>query len=132
MALITKSRYGLVAVNNEVLRVIVSKCVSQMGELVFPCNKKGKVYKSKSFDKDPRILNSIEISEDSEVITIDIYYVSKFGESLTDTAQKLFDLIEETIEPIKPEKAVNITAHIKGMMAKQVVPRDLEIVRKNG
>lgn len=131
MALITKSRYGLIAINNDVLRTIVAGCVGEMGDLVFPCNKKGRVYKSGSFEKDSRVLNSIELSEDSKGIIIDIYYVSKFGESLNDTAQKLFDLIEDRICSVKPEKPLSITAHIKGMMAKQVVPRDLEIVRRN-
>lgn len=129
MALITKSRYGLVAVNNDVLKNIVSKSMSEMEGLVFPCNKRGLVYKRGFKGNDSRTFNSIEISEDSHGISIEVYYVSKFGESISDTASKLFDTIEYNIGVLRPEKHIKFTAHIKGVMAKQVVPRDITIIR---
>ena len=54
-----------------------------------------------------------------------------FGESISDTANELFDRIENDLGLLMPEKPAEITACIKGIMSKQLVLRDIEVTRSN-
>lgn len=131
MALITRSKYGLVAVNNEAIKTVISKCFEEMTDIITPCNKKGRMYKRTFLGKDPSILNSIEITEEKGVISIDVYYVQKFGESINDTANRLFDMIEMCFNVIRIEKPERLSAHVMGLVSKQLVKRDIVVDRFN-
>lgn len=131
MALIARSRYGLVAVNNDAIKDIVFKCVSDMKGRLIPCNQKGRIYKKGLLGGDPRSLNCISLEDDGGRLRIRIYYVGLFGESISDTANELFDRIENDLGFLMPEKPAEITACIKGIMSKQLVLRDIEVTRSN-
>lgn len=131
MALITRSRYGLVAINDDALKDIVFKCVTDMRGRILPCNSKGRIYKKGILGGDPRSLNCISLEEDKGRIRIRVYYVGIFGESINDTANELFDRIERDFSLVRLEKPAEIVACVKGVMSRQLVSRDIEVVRHN-
>ena len=131
MALITRSDYGLVAVNNNVIKKLISLDMESMGELIHPCNRKGRLIRRGLLVGDPDLYNAISVSETRSEINVEIYYVIKFGESMNDISNQLFDMIEADFEKLRLPKPKMIKANIKGLMTKQVVPKDIEVVREN-
>lgn len=131
MALITRSRYGLVAINDDALKDIVFKCVTDMRGRILPCSSKGRIYKKGILGGDPRSLNCISLEEDKGRIRIKVYYVGIFGESINDTANELFDRIERDFSLVRLDKPAEIVACVKGVMSRQLVSRNIEVVRHN-
>ncbi len=132
MAMITRSEFGVVAINNEVLsRVVVEEMLS-MRDMLIPCNRRGKPYRKSFFSTGDELLNSVEIKVHNKTdISVRVYFIAKFGESITQMSYDLFDRIEAEFELLCLDKPTVLTACIKGVMAKQVIERNLEVTRRN-
>lgn len=132
MAIIDRNEFGAIAVNKKVLSKLVADCILQMNDLVFPCNKKGKIIKNKPTPFiDPDLYDSIELEENRGVENIVVYVVIKFGISISNTCNQLIDLIEEKFLLLKLDKPAEITVYVKGVMANQVAKRDIKVNRIN-
>lgn len=132
MAIIERNDYGAIAVNNRVLcKMIVGKLLS-MSDSLLPCNKKGKIIKNNPTPFiDPDLYDSVEIIEKKANCTVTIYIVAIFGLSISNIANTLMDQVEECFELLKLDKPSEITVAVKGVMAKQLVKRDLKVNRFN-
>lgn len=101
---------------------------------MLPCNKKGKIAgKKKGFLQSDDYENAVEIRvNSSNELSIRLYFIARFGESINQMANELFDGIEADLELYGINKPVFITANVKGVLAKQIVERNVEVSRYNG
>jgi len=132
MAVIKRNQYGAIAVNKGVLSKIIIGQLLEMSDVVIPCNKKGKPIKEKPTPFiDPDYYDSVEVYEKKHVIRVKVYIITRFGSSISDIAEELFNRIETALAEIEIEKPGRITINIKGIMATQLMKRDIEVIRRN-
>ena len=90
-----------------------------------PCLKKG------FFSGINELLSSIEIHEAANGTYIVFYIIVKFGESINEISNAIFDSIERDFEMFSLVKPVEIKACIKGVQAEHLTRRDVEVIRTN-
>lgn len=131
MAMVTKNEYGMVAINGNVLCKLVIDEILAMEDRILPCNRKGKVLKKSLFTGYHEMLAAVELKEEAEGISVRIYLVVRFGERISDVTNKLFDAVERDFRELCLDPPVEIAASIKGVLSRQLAPRDVEVVRRN-
>lgn len=131
MALISVSELGVVTVNKDVLAKLVLDEILREEAYLFPCNKNGKILKKSFFTGYNDMLNAIEIVEDKGRVEVTVYIVIKFGISINEQVNKLFDCIENTFEIICVDKPRRLTACIRGTYHNQLIRRNIEVTRCN-
>lgn len=131
MALISISEYGVVTVSKQVLSKLILDEILKEEAHLFPCNKNGKILKKGFFSGYNDMLNSIEIIDERGRIEVNIYIIVKFGASINDISNRLFDGIEKSFEIICLDKPKLLTAHIKGTYRDQLIKRNIEVTRSN-
>ncbi|MBQ0005769.1 MAG: hypothetical protein KBS68_07920 [Clostridiales bacterium] len=132
MAMITKSEFGVVAVNNDVLCKIVVEEMLRMDDLLVPCNRRGKPCRKSIFGLNDDMLSSVDVKEQRKTeLSVKVYFIAKFGESINQMANDLFDRIEEEFELLCLDKPKVLTACVKGVLSRQLQERDVEVVRYN-
>lgn len=130
MALISRTDYGLITINNRVLYKLVAQDLLAMSDSFYPCNKKGRIIKNKPTPFiDPDMYDSIEIKEDKGEIKVNVYGVIKFGLSISETANEIIDSIIKLFGLLQLGEPDSITVNIKGIKAKQLVKRDIQVNR---
>lgn len=132
MAMITKSEFGTVAINNDVLSRLVLEHMLDMDDCLLPCNKRGKPYRRSIFQIGDEATNYVDIRERKQSeVTVKVYIITRFGKSINKTSNELFDRIEKEFELLNISKPKVLTAYIRGVMSKQLVERNLEVTRHN-
>lgn len=131
MAMITKNEFGMVAVNNMVLCKMIIDDMLSMADFLVPCNKRGRQLKKGLLNGLNDMLTSVDISEYNTDVFVRVYFISKFGESITEISNDLFDRIEKDFEMLCLDKPYEIHANIKGVMSDRIAVHDLEVTRHN-
>lgn len=131
MAMINKNEYGIIGVNNSVLSKMIIGNLLEYDEYLIPCNKKGKPINKNLLTGLHEFQNSVEIKEYNGKNYVRVYIISKFGESMSNTSELLFEEIEKDFMIVGLPKPKQIIINIKGVMSKQIAERDIELVREN-
>ncbi|NLY81586.1 MAG: hypothetical protein GX078_02240 [Clostridiales bacterium] len=132
MAIVNNNEYGEISINNSAIEKIVINNLLKMKYAFFPTNKRGKLIMTKGLrTKITDYVGAVEVSEYQGRLFIKIYYIIKFGESITLESNKLFDLIEKDLTNIGLKLPEQIIAKITGVMSKNIAKRELEVVRRN-
>ena len=100
-------------------------------DIVFPCSHTGKPLKKGFFSGINELLSSIEIHEAANGTYIFFYIIVKFGESINEICNAIFDSIERDFEIFSLVKPVEIKACVKGVQAEHLTRRDFEVIRTN-
>lgn len=132
MAKIYRNEFGVMSINNDVLADLILKIMLEMDEDLIPCNKKGKLVKKSFFRIIEDAENVVEIKEiNRSDISICVYFVARFGRSINRMTENLFDRIEEELGLMCVDKPKILTAKVKGILAKNLAERNLELTRNN-
>lgn len=133
MSVILRNDQGAIAVNKGVIERMIIKDLLDMSESVILCNKKGKPIKTKNSKQlDADLFDAIEVYEKKRVVKVKAFIISIYGCSISKTADEIFQKIESDFELLKLEKPGSISVNVKGVMTpKQLVKRNIEVVRKN-
>lgn len=131
MAMINKNEYGIIGVNNSVVTKMIINNMLNYEEYLIPCNRKGKPIAKNLLTGFNDFQNSVEITENKGELYITLYIISKFGESMSNTANLLCEEIEKDFQIIGLNKPKEIKIIIKGVMSKQIAERNIELVKVN-
>ena len=132
MALLTKSEYGSVNIGKQVLSKLILDEILKYSDIIYPCSCNGKQLKRGFFSGINDMLPSVDVQETDEGIKVVFHIIVKFGESINDVANAVFDNIERDFAILALDKPTEIKASIKGVMSDRLVKRDIELVRTNG
>ncbi|MBF1320351.1 Asp23/Gls24 family envelope stress response protein [Mogibacterium diversum] len=131
MQVINKSHYGAINISKQVMNKLVLDELLKYEDIVFPCSQTGKPLKKGFFSGINELLSSIEIHEASNGTYIVFYIIVKFGESINEISNAIFDSIERDFEMFSLVKPVEIKACIKGVQTEHLTRRDFEVIRTN-
>ena len=131
MQVLNKSHYGAINITKQVMNKLVLDELLKYEDIVFPCSQTGKPLKKGFFSGINELLSSIEIHEAANGTYIVFYIIVKFGESINEISNAIFDSIERDFEMFSLVKPVEIKACIKGVQAEHLTRRNVEVVRTN-
>jgi uncharacterized alkaline shock family protein YloU len=131
MQVLNKSHYGAINITKQVMNKLVLDELLKYEDIVFPCSQTGKRLKKGFFSGINELLSSIEIHEAANGTYIVFYIIVKFGESINEISNAIFDSIERDFEMFSLVKPVEIKACIKGVQAEHLTRRDVEVIRTN-
>lgn len=131
MQVLNKSHYGAINITKQVMNKLVLDELLKYEDIVFPCSQTGKPLKKGFFSGINELLSSIEIHEEANGTYIVFYIIVKFGESINEVSNAIFDSIERDFEMFSLVKPVEIKACIKGVQAEHLTRRDVEVIRTN-
>ena len=131
MQVFNKSHYGAINITKQVMNKLVLDELLKYEDIVFPCSQTGKPLKKGFFSGINELLSSIEIHEAANGTYIFFYIIVKFGESINEISNAIFDSIERDFEMFSLVKPVEIKACIKGVQAEHLTRRDVEVIRTN-
>ena len=131
MQVLNKSHYGAINITKQVMNKLVLDELLKYEDIVFPCSHTGKPLKKGFFSGINDLLSSIEIHEAANGTYIFFYIIVKFGESINEICNAIFDSIERDFEMFSLVKPVEIKACVKGVQAEHLTRRDFEVIRTN-
>lgn len=131
MQVLNKSHYGAINISKQVMNKLVLDELLKYEDIVFPCSHTGKPLKKGFFSGINELLSSIEIHEVANGTYIFFYIIVKFGESINEICNAIFDSIERDFEMFSLVKPVEIKACVKGVQAEHLTRRDFEVIRTN-
>lgn len=131
MQVLNKSHYGDINISKQVMNKLVLDELLKYEDIVFPCSHTGKPLKKGFFSGINELLSSIEIHEAANGTYIFFYIIVKFGESINEICNAIFDSIERDFEMFSLVKPVEIKACVKGVQAEHLTRRDFEVIRTN-
>lgn len=131
MQVLNKSHYGAINISKQVMNKLVLDELLKYEDIVFPCSHTGKPLKKGFFSGINELLSSIEIHEAANGTYIFFYIIVKFGESINEICNAIFDSIERDFEMFSLVKPVEIKACVKGVQAEHLTRRDFEVIRTN-
>ena len=131
MQVLNKSHYGAINITKQVMNKLVLDELLKYEDIVFPCSHTGKPLKKGFFSGINELLSSIEIHEAANGTYIFFYIIVKFGESINEICNAIFDSIERDFEMFSLVKPVEIKACVKGVQAEHLTRRDFEVIRTN-
>lgn len=131
MQVLNKSHYGAINITKQVMNKLVLDELLKYEDIVFPCSQTGKPLKKGFFSGINELLSSIEIHEAANGTYIVFHIIVKFGESINEISNAIFDSIERDFEMFSLVKPVEIKACIKGVQAEHLTRRDVEVIRTN-
>ncbi|WP_304126418.1 Asp23/Gls24 family envelope stress response protein [Mogibacterium diversum] len=131
MQVLNKSHYGAINISKQVMNKLVLDELLKYEDIVFPCSHTGKPLKKGFFSGINELLSSIEIHEVADGTYIFFYIIVKFGESINEICNAIFDSIERDFEMFSLVKPVEIKACVKGVQAEHLTRRDFEVIRTN-
>ena len=132
MSVILRNDNGAIAVNKGVIERMIIEDLLDLGEDIILCSKKGKpIGKKPSRFMDPDYLDAIELSEKKRVVRIRIFLITRIGNSISDLAEQIFDIVENDYAILRLAKPGYISVNIKGVMSDELIKRNIEVVRRN-
>ena len=132
MSVILRNDNGAIAVNKSVIERMIIEDLLDLGEDIILCSKKGKPIGEKpSRFMDPDYLDAIELSEKKRVVRIRIFLITRIGNSISDLAEQIFDIVENDYAILRLAKPGYISVNIKGVMSDELIKRNIEVVRRN-
>jgi uncharacterized alkaline shock family protein YloU len=137
MSVILRNEHGAIAVNKGVLQRMIIEDLLGMPDSVILCSKKGKPIKSKSSKNlterlfDPDYFDALEVYEKRQEVRVKVFIITKFGMSISDIADRIFEKIESDFELLRIKKPGVISVNVRGVMSHQLIKRNIEVVRKN-
>ena len=132
MSVILRNDNGAIAVNKSVIERMIIEDLLDLGEDIILCSKKGKPIGEKpSRFMDPDYLDAIELSEKKRVVRIRIFLITRIGNSISDLAEQIFDIVENDYAILRLAKPGYISVNIKGVMSDELIRRNIEVVRRN-
>ena len=131
MKLLSSSEYGAVRISKQVMDKLVLDELLKYEDVVSPCSQSGRTLKRGFFSGINELLSSIEVQESDYGIYIVFNIIVKFGESINEISNTIFDSIERNFAMFSLPKPVEIKACIKGVQAEHIMKRDVEVIRIN-
>ena len=132
MSVILRNDNGAIAVNKGVIERMIIEDLLDLGADIILCSKKGKPIGEKpSRFMDPDYLDAIELSEKKRVVRIRIFLITRIGNSISDLAEQIFDIVENDYAILRLAKPGYISVNIKGVMSDELIKRNIEVVRRN-
>ena len=131
MKLLNNSEYGAVSISKQVIEKLVLDELLIYEDIVSSCSPNGKVLKRGFFTGLNELLSSVEVHDSDEGMKIVYYIIVKFGESINEISNAIFDGIEQNLEMFHLSKPIEIKAYIKGVQAEHISKRNIEVIRTN-
>ena len=135
MSVILRNQFGAIAVNKVVIERMIIEDMLGMDDLLVLSNKKGKPIKEKPTPIiDPDYYDSVEVSEKKGEVKVKIYMVIRHGVNISETADKVFEAVENDFDMLRLEKPRKISVKVRGIsgvMNDEIVKRNIDIVRNN-
>ena len=131
MKLLSNSEYGTVKISKHVIDKLVFDALLKYENVVTPCSQTGKPLRRGFFSGINDLLSSVEVRDSDNGIYIVFYTIVKFGESINEVSNAIFDSIEHDFEMFSLSKPVEIKECIKGVQAEHIMKRDVEVSRVN-
>ena len=135
MSVIVRNSYGAIAVNKGVIERMIIEDMLGMGSFLMLSNKKGKPIKEKPTPIiDPDYYDAVEVSEKKDQVRVKIYIVVKNGKNISETADKIFEAVENDFEMLRLGKPADITVKVRGIAGEMngvIAKRNIDIVRNN-
>lgn len=131
MKLLSNSEYGTVKISKHVIDKLVLDALLKYENVVTPCSQTGKPLRRGFFSGINDLLSSVEVRDSDNGIYIVFYTIVKFGESINEVSNAIFDSIEYDFEMFSLSKPVEIKECIKGVQAEHIMKRDVEVSRVN-
>ena len=135
MSVIVRNSYGAIAVNKVVIERMIIEDMLGMSSFLMLSTKKGKPIKEKPTPIiDPDYYDAIEVSEKKDQIKVQLYIVVRNGKNISETADKIFEVIEKDFEMLRLDKPTVITVKVRGVEGQMngvIVKRNIDIVRNN-
>ena len=135
MSVIVRNSYGAIAVNKVVIERMIIEDMLGMDSFLMLSNKKGKPIKEKPTPIiDPDYNDAVEVSEKKDQVRVKIYIVVKNGKNISETADKIFEAVENDFEMLRLGKPADITVKVRGIAGEMngvIAKRNIDIVRNN-
>ena len=135
MSVIVRNSYGAIAVNKGVIERMIIEDMLGMGSFLMLSNKKGKPIKEKPTPIiDPDYFDAVEVSEKKDQVSVKIYIVVKKEKNISETADRIFESVENDFEMLRLKKPASISVKVRGIegvMNGVIVQRNIDIVRNN-
>ena len=135
MSVIVRNSYGAIAVNKVVIERMIIEDMLGMDSFLMLSNKKGKPIKEKPTPIiDPDYYDAVEVSEKKDQVRVKIYIVVKNGKIISETADKIFEAVENDFEMLRLGKPADITVKVRGIAGEMngvIAKRNIDIVRNN-
>ena len=135
MSVIVRNSYGAIAVNKGVIERMIIEDMLGMGSFLMLSNKKGKPIKEKPTPIiDPDYFDAVEVSEKKDQVSVKIYIVVKKEKNISETADRIFESVENDFEMPRLKKPASISVKVRGIesvMNGVIVKRNIDIVRNN-
>ncbi len=135
MSVIVRNSYGAIAVNKGVIERMIIEDMLGMGSFLMLSNKKGKPIKEKPTPIiDPDYFDAVEVSEKKDQVSVKIYIVVKKEKNISETADRIFESVENDFEMLRLKKPASISVKVRGIesvMNGVIVKRNIDIVRNN-
>ena len=135
MSVIVRNSYGAIAVNKGVIVRMIIEDMLGMGSFLMLSNKKGKPIKEKPTPIiDPDYYDAVEVSENKDQVNVKIYIVVRKEKNISETADRIFEAVENDFEMLRLRKPASISVKVRGIegvMNGVIVKRNIDIVRNN-
>ncbi len=135
MSVIVRNSFGAIAVNKGVIVRMIIEDMLSMNSFLMLSNKKGKPIKEKPTPIiDPDYYDAVEVAEKKEHVSVKIYLVVKNGKNISETADKVFEAVENIFETLRLPKPAVINVKVRGVAGTSngvIVKRNIDIVRNN-
>ena len=135
MSVIVRNSYGAIAVNKGVMERMIIEDMLGMDSFLMLSNKKGRPIKEKPTPIiDPDYFDAVEVSEKKDQVSVKIYIVVKKEKNISETADRIFESVENDFEMLRLKKPASISVKVRGIesvMNGVIVKRNIDIVRNN-
>ena len=135
MSVIVRNSYGAIAVNKGVIVRMIIEDMLHMNSFLMLSNKKGKPIKEKPTPIiDPDYFDAVEVNEKKDNVTVKLYIVVKNGKNISNTADMVFEIVENIFGMLRLSKPSVITVKVRGLAGDKngvIVKRNIDIVRNN-
>ena len=132
MSVIVRNDFGAVAVNKGVIERMIIEDMLGMSDVLFLCNKKGKLIKDKPTPLiDPDYYDAVDVSDKKGHVTVKVYVIIDEKCSISAAADEVFSKIEQNFEMLRLNRPETIKFKVRGIMSDEIEKRSIDVVRNN-
>lgn len=135
MSVIVRNSYGAIAVNKRVIEHMIVEDMLDMKDLIVLSDKKGRPIKERPTPFiDPDYYDSVEVSEKKSIVKVKVYIIIRHNANISDTADRIFNTIENDFDMLKLDRPGSISIKIRGITdvnSGEVTKRNIDVVRRN-